>query len=351
MKRTDWVDSSRFFAIFVIIFTHFLDKTCPSALLLWTEPPAAYFLFGLTGKLSVAFFCVLLGYYASKPRELRLRSFVSYSLRRYFQFAFFILVTALVYVAGSYVVTWLFHSPDNYIHTILSDGPRYNLIYILRDSFLFECTYNDALWCMGQFFIASLLCWLLGSLFGDRRPLAGLLVSAVLTALLLATGMRYWSWVANCILGYVLRLYLSYTDGRPALKSPGYTVLLFVVSVCLIKAPLEEDVLLYYLEGLGSLLLLIVLFRLDFVHRLFAHRPFPWLGRISIGLFITHTPVNSLLHSSFYPLLHGRIPEPLLLCVYFAVLLAIVIFASWLLDLAYRRVSAVLFRDRTAAAV
>ena len=112
--------------------------------------------------LVVLFFCVLLGFFAAKPRRFSARGFARYTVKRYVQFSLFLLVSGVVYVLGAYCVTWLFHTPDEYAHRVISDGFRYNLIYILRDAFLFEANYNVTMWSMQQFFIASIICYLLG---------------------------------------------------------------------------------------------------------------------------------------------------------------------------------------------
>ena len=138
MKRENWIDSCRFFAIFVIMATHFLATFRPEALALWETMPSSLLLGGLTGKMSVAFFFVVLGYFASAPRAFDTRAFAVYTLRRYGQFAFFVFAVTLCYIVGCYGVTWLFHLAEGEVLRVISDGPRYNLIYLLRDAFLFE---------------------------------------------------------------------------------------------------------------------------------------------------------------------------------------------------------------------
>ena len=101
MKREQWIDACRFFAIFVIMVTHFLATFRPEALALWERMPSRLLLGGLTGKMSVAFFFVVLGYFASAPRIFDSRAFLKYTVRRYGQFAFFVFVTTLCYIAGS----------------------------------------------------------------------------------------------------------------------------------------------------------------------------------------------------------------------------------------------------------
>ncbi len=344
MKREGWIDSCRFFAIFVIMATHFLADLLPDALLLWESMPTRLLLGGLTGKFSVAFFFVLLGYFACSPKRFSLRSYGSYALRRYLQFAFFVLVTEAVYLVGCRGVSVLFHAPDEAAARVLSDGWRYNLIYLLRDSFLFEDTYDATLWCLQQLFLASLVCRLFGYLPERLSPAlrAGILFAGAALLLLLSPG--YCVWISVSLMGCLLRMVLEAWDGHPTLTRPSVLVGLFILSVLCIKAPLEEGLALYLLEGLGAFLLLLVLFRTAFAQRLLAHPPFPRLGLWSMGLFVTHTPVFSLLDSSLYVLL-SRLPLWLTLPVTFAVGTALCVLASRLVHAAYAALSRRLIRE------
>lgn len=332
MKREAWIDSCRFFAIFVVIVTHFLADLLPGALLLWERMPSWLLLGGLTGKFSVAFFFVLLGYFASAPKRLALGDFARYALRRYIQFAFFVLVTEAVYLPGCRVVSRLFHAPDAAAAQVLSDGWYYNLIYLLRDSLLFECRYNSALWCMRQLFLASLLCRLLGGLSDRLSPALQLTLTALAGGLLMLVSPRFCVWLAVALLGVMLRC-LQVILIRPL--SPPVCALLFLAAVSCIKAPLEEGLLLYLLEGLGAFLLLLVLFHTAFARRLLSRGPFPRLGRDSMGLFVVHTPVFSLCACSVYAFLFDRLPLAAALAISFAAGMALSLFAARLLHRAY----------------
>ena len=337
MKRENWIDSCRFFAIFVIMATHFLATFRPEALALWETTPSSLLLGGLTGKMSVAFFFVVLGYFASAPRAFDARAFAVYTLRRYGQFAFFVFAVTLCYIVGCYGVTWLFHLAEGEVLRVISDGPRYNLIYLLRDAFLFENNYNDTLWCMRQLFLASLVCRLLGYLPERLNAAARLGIAAAVILCAVLLGSR-WVWLGTAALGYVLRLLLDSVKDRPRLRSPAALWLLFLAAAAFIKAPVSEEtqpLLLYSLQSVGAFLLLFVLFHAIFAQSLLAARPFPWLGRISMGLFVAHTPVNELLGSSIWALLSSRVPAAISLTLCFALSLGLSILAAWLLHAAY----------------
>lgn len=349
MKREGWIDSCRFFAIFVIMATHFLADLLPGALALWEEMPTRLLLGGLTGKFSVAFFFVLLGYFACSPKRFTLRDFGSYAFRRYLQFAFFVLITEAVYLVGCRGVFALFRAPDEAARLVLSDGWRYNFVYLLRDSFLFEDHYDATLWCLQQLFLSSLVCRLLGCLPERLSPLTRAGIAVGIGVLLLLLSPAYCVWISVSLLGCLLRLALSEVDRLPALTKPPVLIGLFAAAVLCIKAPLEEGLPLYLLEGLGAFLLLWVLFRTAWARRLLGRGPFPRLGLWSMGLFVVHTPVFSLVDSSLYVLLDGRLPLWAALPVTFAVGLTLCVLASRLLHAAYGALSRRFGRERVNA--
>ena len=340
MKREGWIDACRFYAIFVIMVTHYLATFLPDALLLWERMPTRLLLGGLTGKLSVAFFFVVLGYFASAPKRFTVRNFAQYTARRFGQFALFVFLTTLVYILGCYGVTWLFHLAQGEVLRVISDGPRENLVFLLRDALLLEDNYNDTLWCMRQLFFASLLCRLLGCL-PERMSAAARLALAAGCIFCAALAGSRWIWLGSAVLGYVLRFALEAASRRPRLRTPAALVLLFLLSVACIKAPVSEDarpLLLYSLESVGAFFLLFVLFHAPRAKRLLAAGPFPWLGRISMGLFVVHTPINELLASSLHARLFLHWPAgAAALC--FPLSCGLSVLAAWLLHRVYRAVT------------
>ncbi|MBQ2961310.1 MAG: acyltransferase family protein [Oscillospiraceae bacterium] len=335
MKRTLWVDSCRFFAIFVIMCTHFLAEFYPQALLLWEEGLSSWLLYGLTGKFSVAFFFVLLGYFASRASNFKLPELLRYSLRRYIHFAFFVFLSTAAMIAACYCCTWLFHSPGPAAQRIIADGFRYNLIYLLRDSFLFENNYNSTLWCMQQLFLASILCRLLGCLPRRMGPAAAVFVMVVL--LIMDAG--FCIWICAAILGYVLRIVLENDRLCRRLSAPLPLCIMALAALLMIKLRLPEGALQYSLQSLAALLLIFIQFKFTPAQKLLACAPFPWLGSISMGLFVVHTPIYAILASSLYPVLLAFLAEgaALLLCYIAAVALSI--FCAWLLHSLYGLIS------------
>ena len=170
MRRIDWIDSCRFLAMFWILIGHFLSIFYPSALSLWEPGPTWWLFGGFPGKLAFTLYFVLLGFFACSPKPFDLSRFALYTLRRYLLFVFFGFFATLVFILGGYAVTWIFHTPDPDVFRILSDGPQYNLIYLLRDGFFLEDHYIDSFWCMPHLLAASVVCRLYGYLPERVRP-------------------------------------------------------------------------------------------------------------------------------------------------------------------------------------
>lgn len=339
MKRIDWIDSTRYIAIFHVVFIHTIAKYLPELLDYWVTPPSSYIPFLLNAKVAVLFFCVLLGFFAAKPRAFSLSAFFTYALRRYIQFAFFLFISSVVYVFGSYAVTWIFHRPDEFAFRVICDGLKFNIIYILRDAFLFEANYNPTMWSMQQFYIASVLCYLSGCV-SYRLPLrVSAVIYAVLVGLLLATGSEYLSWVAFCVMGAFVRLYAENRGCFGFMPKPPVRVSLVLFAWFLYKFPMRECTFVFFLMAVASVVLIIVLFESERMQQLLARPPLPRLGKLAFGVYVVHTPLNSLIHSSLYPLIAAILPSGAAMLLCFALCIVSATLCAYLLDSAYSRLT------------
>ena len=346
MKRIEWIDSARYIAIFHVVFIHVLDKFRPDILSYWYTPPYSYLPFLFCAKAAVLFFCVLLGFFASRPHSFSVSGLFNYTVKRYIQFSFYIFLTGVVFVCASYAVTWLFHSPDEFAFRVICDDARYNVIYILRDSFLFEANYNPTLWSMQQFFIASILCYLLGCLSARVKPLLSFTVTAFIIAALLISGSEYLSWVAFCVMGVPARLYVENADKFPFIKKRGVRIALLITAVVLFKLP--ESTFAYFMYAVASILLIAVCCSSPAAQKKLSTPPLPRLGLLAFGVYVVHTPVNSVLHSSIYPYISAVLPPWLSTLLIFILCIAISTGCAWLLETLYRKLIRTLFRQKAA---
>ena len=349
MKRVKWVDSVRFLAIFLIMITHYLASFFPSALSLWEPGPFFWLFGGVTGKLSVAVFCVLLGYYACTPKSFSFSGFGLYTVRRYFQLAFFAFLATLLFLLGGYAVTWLFHTPDEAVFRILSDGPRYNLMYLLRDAFLLEDHYIDTLWCMQDLMLASVVCRLFGYLPERIRPGVRAVLACALITLLLVVNAAFFIWTCVGLMGCLVRLAVEAARTRPQLTAPVPCLFLLAVSLVLLKLPLSEGPLLYFLEGVIGFVWIFLIFFSDGAQRFLSHPPLPQLGKLSLGLFVIHTPVYSLLASSLIPPLQRHLSDASAAALFFIPAAALSLLGARLLHGAYNAVLRIRRREPVSA--
>lgn len=335
MKRVQWIDSVRFLAMFWILIGHYLAAFCPAALGLWEPGPWWWLLGGFPGKLAFTMYFVLLGYFACSPKPFSLPAFGRYALRRYEQLVFFGFLATLLFLLGGYAVTWLFHTPDENVFRILSDGPRYNLIFLLRDGFLLEDHYIDSFWCMPHLLVSSLVCRLFGYLPASVRPLRKALLACALIAALLLLHAELCIWVCVSLMGGLLRLGIDAADRSALLKKRPRRLLILALTIAVLKIPIEEGPLLFFLEGAVDSTWILLLSQNDGAQRVLNRSPLPELGRVTLGIFVIHTPVFSLLGSSLIPLLRRVLPDALVLPLFFLPAVALSVLAAWLLHRAY----------------
>ena len=87
MGREKWVDSIRFISIEIIFGVHFIAACAPDMSKLWHEGVTGMILCGISGKLAVAMFSVLLGYFAARAGAKADFSMSRYMCRRYIKFS------------------------------------------------------------------------------------------------------------------------------------------------------------------------------------------------------------------------------------------------------------------------
>lgn len=348
VKRVDWIDATRYIAIFHVVFIHTLDKFWPELLNYWVTPPISYIPLLLNAKVAVLFFCVLLGFFAAKPRQFNAKAFALYALKRYIQFSFFLLICSVIYTVGAYAATWIFHAPDEFAFRVICDDLKYNIIYVLRDAFLFEDTYNPTMWSMQQFFIASILCYILGCIFYKAKPAVSFIITAFAAAAFLVPGSEYLSWIAFCIMGAFARLYVENIDSFPYMEKRGVRIVAFILAWFLYKFPMPECTFVFFLMGIASILLIAVCFGAENVQEFLSHPPLPKLGRIAFGVYVVHTPINSLLHSSLQPIIARLLPVSLTTLICFIITISLATLCAWILDALYGRFIKLIFSQKVS---
>ena len=349
MKRIDWIDSCRFLAMAVTLFVHFLQTFYPAALLFWEPGPTYWLSRGFQGKIVFVLYFVLLGFFACTPKPFSLSSFARYTLRRYLLFVFFSFLSTLAFILGGYVVTWIFHTPDPDVFRILSDGPQYNLIYLLRDAFYLEDHYIDSFWCMKDLFFASITCRLFGYLPDRVRPRMRALIACVLIAALMLINAKEHIWICVALMGCLLRLAMEQADNWEWLKKPRLRFLVVLFTIALLKIPDGEGPFLFFVQGVADSVWMLLISYNERIQHALSHAPMPRLGKLSMGIFVIHTPVYCLLRSSLFPIMLNDMPgvPAYLLC--FALCISLSILGARILHWAYDSVSGARKRQTVSA--
>lgn len=275
-KRIRWMDSVRCLAMSWILFVHFVSVFTPNTNVrfpgIW-----GLILFGISGKLAVACFCVLLGYFASAPSRV---SVPIYLARRYLSFALQILVAELLYYGMALLLPRGLYL-SRYC-PILYEGPQVVLPGILRDTFLLKAQVLPTYWCVDDFLYGSAAVFLLQKLVGRQRRFVQLIACAALFGGLLVLNQL---WVAICLLGYVLRLM---EDVRLP-DEPLVLIGLVLFLPWLIRR--GECGTTYLLDGFACLAVLFVLSRLPWCQQVLSAQPLVRFGQHTFEVFLLHVPI------------------------------------------------------------
>lgn len=275
-KRIDWIDGVRCLAMFWILFVHFIAVFTPNTNVRF---PGFWglLLFGISGKLAVACFCVLAGYFAVRPAQT---SVWRYALRRYLFFALQILVIELLYYAAALLLP-----RGLYLHRyapLLYHQPPEVLRDILLDAFALRAQVLPTYWCVDDFIWGS-ICVMLCQTLVCRQPLW---IRALSCAALF--GVLLWLdqlWLAICVLGWALKL----TEEVRIPCKP----LVIAGLICLLPWLIRrgECSLTYLLDGVACLILLWIIGQIPPFQRLIGLKPLAKFGSHTFELFLLHIPI------------------------------------------------------------
>ena len=112
-------------------------------------------------------------------------------------------------------------------------------------------------------------------------------------------------------------------------------VIILLLSIAVLKITIEEGPLLFFIEGTVDSIWMLLLSRNARAQDLLSRSPLPWLGRITLGIFVIHTPVYALLDSSLIPLLRKILPDAVVLPLFFLPAVGLCILGAWLLHRGY----------------
>ena len=306
-QRTLYFDTIRFLACFWVFTTHFIARFDSGLFRFWNTLPTSLLLKGMSGKLAVAVFAVLLGYFSARG-GCREKSTLRYLADRYlYFFASGLVVNSLYGIAGHL--------------NLLETAP--SLWQVLRSSLTIDSDIFPAFWCMREFLFGSLLCFLNG------KYRVGLFGAVAESAILFLLGSP---WTGLCLLGCLLWR-ISEQGLDQALERPALAGLLFLVSFCLIKRP--ESTVTYLLDGVFALITLLILRRQRALQKLLDWHPLAGLLKNYMAIYLIHSLIYELFAPPIYALCRD-LPHVLRFLTAYGGCFVLIVLASfpvtWLVD-------------------
>lgn len=265
-------DSLKWYAAFLIFTTHFLSEYAPGALHgLWDELPSRIILYGVTGKFAAALFGVILGYFAYRSgRDRANQSIANYAAKRYIYFFVCGLFIDLVYT----------------IYNGINDGfSAFSFVYALKEALFINSNIYETFWCMKDFLVASVLCFVMGRAKSDLRA------NAIIVILLCISH----PWVGICMMGTMIDDLLEHSQ---FLKKPCCQAVMFIAIFILIKR--KESTTAYIIQGIVSLILILLANTNALVNKILNNKLTAAGGQFCMAIFLIHRIVYTILSGPLY---------------------------------------------------
>lgn len=263
-NRKQYMDGVKGIAILLVYTTHFIADWNYDYFRFWDN----FFIKGLSGKLGVAFFCVVLGYFARKSKKDLEESII----KRYLYFFSCGLLINLMYVCAGRL-NWM---PEHFsLPTALYQGA-------VLGSEIFP-----TFWCIPAFLIASVISYFNGKVNAGMKT--------VILEMLLLCFMPGTLWVIICLLGNIVYEACDRPEQLycPILRNRFWVLGITVLSWIFINR--EESTLTYLLDGLFGMMLLVSLHNSPRLQKVFGIRWLAFLGRYSMSIFLVHVLVYTIL--------------------------------------------------------
>ena len=265
-KRLLHFDVIKLLAILWVLLVHYITDYRPQLSRYWNEPPCSWLLSGATGKLAVAVFAVILGYFAyAQGREKNLLSLI---VKRYISF----------FVMGLFINTILLFCVER------APIGVYYLKLLLRVTATIEADIFPAFWCMKSFLAGSIISYINGKYRLSFLPVFFMTVILALTKN---------TWIAICLMGNMLYLLTTLTEGDRRIQRwiRDYRVqcIFLIIVFFAIKRPESETA--YLIDGVCAVLFLAVVDTNRHICSLFSNPTLAYLGKSSMGVYLMHTIV------------------------------------------------------------
>lgn len=298
MNRIRYFDSLRLISFFIVYATHFIVYFNSPYASLWTTPPTSYILYGVSGKLGVAIFAVLLGYFAYLSKDT---DFTHYALKRYSFFVLSGLVINTAYMIVGYCVPGY---------------QQFTFQQVLNTSLSLEDTIFATFWCIPAFFRASLIS------YANGKAKASSVIIVLEIVILCKLGLI---WESICLMGNLVARY-KLNPHPDILKYRVVRIMCWVALFFAIKRP--ESTTTYLIYGISCTIMLILIMRGNIVQTILNNKFMALLGKQAMAIYIIH-PLTYMLIGPLLFELFGFLPYGWSFLISLIVCFAIIVLISF----------------------
>ena len=264
--RIRYLDTLKLLAIFVVFATHFINRFNEDYFQLWHQAPTSWVLNGVTGKLGVAIFAVILGYFAYKSKEPNVTKYV---IKRYIYF----LLCALFI---------------NSIYSALGNAGVFDDTHSVREVITVSLTLGAGIfrtfWCIRPFFIASILSKLNGK--AKAGPFT------VLVEMLIMFQIMDDVWVSICLMGNLVAIAMSSEKFMSVFRHVWVRWPVYLAVFFLIKRP--ESWQTYLIDGICASLAILALSESRYIRKVLDWEPLAAQGKNTMAMYLVHVVVYRL---------------------------------------------------------
>lgn len=324
-QRIAWIDTIRFIAIAIVAWGHFEEAYgLPFLQSLKNLNSITNFLVvEYPPKWAVAVFSVLMGFFATKSAR-KSNSMVYYVLNRYSQFAIGIAMAELL-ILLFFICERFFPIEQTVPHVnswLQNNEPFHTMVQnMLSDIFFFSYKFFSTIWCLGIFFIGSVIIYVLEKI---KAPVLGVIL--VMLVCILHSEHQPNVFLGITLLGMILCNMIDAIQNKPKVKKMvahpvGVAACLLLGVVLCQNYPNMPVALLFTMYGISFLFVFIAIYFCPAIQKLLSVPPLPVLGKWSFGIYLFHVfAYKTITYFSYVPLriLPANICWSMLIIVFFS---------------------------------